>query len=73
MNDAVATNLELSVVIPCLNEEETLGRCIAKAMAAIRYHGLQAEVVVADNGSADQSAVVAEKLGARVVHVSEKG
>lgn len=59
--------------MPCLNEAETLGRCIAKAQTGIQQAGVRGEIVIADNGSTDGSAAIAEKLGARVVHVQEKG
>jgi glycosyltransferase involved in cell wall biosynthesis len=64
---------EVSVVIPCLNEERTLGDCIDKALAAFEAAGIAGEVVVADNGSSDSSVDVAERHGARVVHVPGKG
>ncbi|MBN1794265.1 MAG: glycosyltransferase family 2 protein [Candidatus Omnitrophica bacterium] len=67
MNDP-DRHIQLSIVIPCLNEEETLGLCITKAFKAIRDLGISGEVVVADNGSIDQSASIAESLGARVVY-----
>jgi hypothetical protein len=63
----------VSVVIPCLNEAETLGTCIAKAQRAFHTHGLRGEVVVADNGSTDGSPDIARALGARVVDVTPKG
>jgi hypothetical protein len=59
--------------MPCLNEARTLPACIEKAFRAIRENGLDAEVVVADNGSTDGSIEIAESLGARVVHVTERG
>jgi glycosyltransferase involved in cell wall biosynthesis len=65
--------VELSVVMPCLNEAETLGQCIAKAHKGIQHAGVRGEIVIADNGSTDGSQAIAEKLGARVVHVKEKG
>ena len=65
--------LELSVVIPCLNEAETLGTCIEKARRAFAEHGITGEVVVADNGSTDGSQLIAERLGARVVPVPARG
>src|SRR5579872_7182999 len=65
--------IELSVVMPCLNEADTLGVCIEKAQRAIREAGLSAEIVVADNGSTDGSPAIAESLGARVVRVERKG
>src|SRR5258708_28652192 len=64
---------EISVVIPCLNEERTIGACIDKALAAFEATGIAGEVVVADNGSSDRSVEVAEGHGARVVHSSVKG
>jgi glycosyltransferase involved in cell wall biosynthesis len=64
---------ELSVVMPCLNEAETLGVCIEKVQRSIRAMGLAGEVIVADNGSNDGSQDIAENLGARVVHVQAKG
>jgi len=65
--------VELSVIMPCLNEAETLATCITKAQAALREHGICGEVVVADNGSTDGSQAIAENLGARVVNVQRKG
>ncbi len=65
--------LELSVVIPCLNEAQTLAGCVQKAQAAIRDNGIAGEVVVADNGSSDESPEIAERLGARLVRVDARG
>jgi glycosyltransferase involved in cell wall biosynthesis len=67
------TALELSVVIPCLNEAETIGECITRARGALHAGGIAGEVIVADNGSTDGSQAIAEALGARVVSVSERG
>src|SRR5262245_33406174 len=64
---------EVSVVMPCLNEAETLARCIEKAQRAFREHGIAGEVVIADNGSTDGSQEIAARLGARVVPVAAKG
>ncbi len=64
---------ELSVVMPCLNEADTLATCIEKAQRAVREAGIHAEIIVADNGSTDGSQRIAEGLGARVVPVAEKG
>jgi len=64
---------ELSVVIPCLNEAETLGVCLDKARAALTAAGIRGEIIVADNGSTDGSPELAERKGARVVRVSERG
>lgn len=65
--------LELSVVLPCLNEARTLGPCIEKIQATLRGHSISGEIVVADNGSADGSAAIAEDKGVRVVHVQPEG
>lgn len=64
---------ELSIIMPCLNEAETLGACIREATEAVQRHGIAAEIVVADNGSTDASVAIAESCGARVVHVAHKG
>ena len=66
-------NIELSVVIPCLNEADTLADCVRTAQKAIRENRIAGEVIVADNGSNDGSAEIAVKLGARLVHVPAKG
>lgn len=70
---AGASPIELSVVLPCLNEERTVGVCVAKAVGFMKRHNIKGEVIVADNGSADRSVDIAAKKGARIVHVSEKG
>jgi hypothetical protein len=67
------TSLDLSVVIPCLNEARTIAVCVQKAQRSLDELGLSGEVVVADNGSTDGSRAIAEKLGARVVPVAERG
>jgi glycosyltransferase involved in cell wall biosynthesis len=64
---------ELSIVMPCLNEADTLGICIEKAQTAFREHQIDGEIVVADNGSTDGSIEIAQRLGARVIHVAQKG
>jgi len=61
------SQLEISVIIPCLNEEKTLKTCIQKAQKAFRQLKMRGEVVVVDNGSTDSSAEIAKKAGARVV------
>ncbi len=66
-------NIEVSVVMPCLNEEETLGICIQKAQRTLDALGIVGEVVIADNGSTDASAEIAERLGASVVHQPTRG
>jgi glycosyltransferase involved in cell wall biosynthesis len=65
--------VEVSIVMPCLNEVETLAACIAEAREAIAKGGYTAEIIVADNGSADGSQLVARELGAKVVDVQRKG
>jgi len=65
--------LELTVLMPCLNEADTIEVCIRKALQAIRALGLEAEVLIADNGSTDGSQQLAEAAGARVVAVPDKG
>ncbi len=67
------TSLELTIVMPCLNEAETLAGCVEEALRALREQNLSGEVIVADNGSTDGSQEIATRLGARVVPVSEKG
>ena len=70
---SLPTAVELSIVMPCLNEVETLATCTQKARLAIDRLGLKAEIVVADNGSTDGSQELARELGARVVDVVRKG
>jgi glycosyltransferase involved in cell wall biosynthesis len=65
--------VEVSVVIPCLNEANSLAFCVDKAVNALRGAGLSGEVIVADNGSTDGSIQIAEEHGARVVRVPERG
>ena len=64
---------EVSVVMPCLNEEETIGTCIKKAQNALKKLNIQGEVIIADNGSTDNSVCIAEKSGAIVVHQPIRG
>jgi glycosyltransferase involved in cell wall biosynthesis len=63
----------ISAIIPCLNEERTLGICIEKALDAFARRGIRGEVVIGDNGSTDRSIEIAEALGARVVHQPVRG
>jgi len=65
--------VQLTILMPCLNEAETIGRCIEKAKLGIECAGVTGEILIADNGSTDGSQAIAEKLGARVVAVKEKG
>jgi hypothetical protein len=64
---------ELTVLMPCLNEAETIATCVKKAKGYIDSHGIDGEVLIADNGSSDGSQEIAESLGARVVSVVAKG
>jgi glycosyltransferase involved in cell wall biosynthesis len=65
--------IEVSVVMPCLNEADTLEACIEKAQRALCEHNIRGEIIVADNGSTDGSPAIATHMGARVVHVEAKG
>src|SRR6266550_2042696 len=65
--------VEVSIVMPCLNEADTLATCIEKAQRALRDAGIEGEIIIADNGSTDDSPQIARSLGARVIHVEEKG
>jgi glycosyltransferase involved in cell wall biosynthesis len=64
---------EVSVVMPCLNEEKSIGICIEKCKKVFKEKGISGEVVVSDNGSTDRSIDIAKSLGARVVHQPVKG
>jgi glycosyltransferase involved in cell wall biosynthesis len=66
-------SLELSIIMPCLNEAKTVGRCVEKAFAYLSAHGIDGEVIIADNGSTDGSQAIAARLGARIVPVAAKG
>jgi len=65
--------IELTILMPCLNEAETIEVCVRKAMGFLQRYGVGGEVLIADNGSTDGSQAMAEALGARVVAVPEKG
>jgi glycosyltransferase involved in cell wall biosynthesis len=65
--------IELSIVMPCLNEAQTLETCILKAQRALEKHHIVGEIIIADNGSTDQSVRIAARLGARVVFVESRG
>jgi len=65
--------VEVSVVIPCLNEAGTLAFCIESAQRALRENGIRGEIIVADNGSSDDSANIASTAGARVVTIRDRG
>ncbi len=66
-------NKEVSVVMPCLNEAETIATCIKKAMAYFESNGISGEVVIGDNGSNDGSQEIAKALGARVIDIPQRG
>jgi hypothetical protein len=70
---AEAKEPEVSIVIPCLNEENSIGIVVEKAKRAIEMMGVSGEVIVADNGSIDRSVEIALSKGARVIHVAQKG
>src|ERR1700674_6097231 len=65
--------VELSVVMPCLNEAATVGICVKKAIEALDRHRIRGEVIIADNGSSDGSQQIAREMGARVVNVERRG
>ncbi len=65
--------IEVSIIMPCLNEAETLGACIKKAQQSIEKFNLNAEIVISDNGSDDGSPAIAKNNGVRTVHVDRKG
>jgi glycosyltransferase involved in cell wall biosynthesis len=68
-----AADVELSIIMPCLNEAETIAVCVKKARAFLADHDIAGEVIVADNGSIDGSQQIANALGARIVHVPSRG
>jgi glycosyltransferase involved in cell wall biosynthesis len=68
-----AGEIEVSIVMPCLNEADTLADCIAKARQALADAGIRGEIIIADNGSTDRSVEIARAAQARVVHVRERG
>jgi len=70
---AKSEELDLTILMPCLNEAETLAACITKALRSLADSGLRGEVLVADNGSTDGSIEIATKLGARVVNIPRQG
>jgi glycosyltransferase involved in cell wall biosynthesis len=71
--DNELSSVEVSVVMPCLNEADTLETCIRKAQRALRENNIAGEVIIADNGSTDGSQRIAIRMGARVIHVESKG
>jgi hypothetical protein len=73
LNEAAPETVELTILMPCLNEAETIEVCVQKAMGYLARSGVAGEVLIADNGSTDGSQALAEACGARVVSVPEKG
>ncbi len=67
------TDIELTIVMPCLNEEETIGICIKKAKNAIADLKINAEIIIADNGSTDNSKKIAKSMDVKVVDIIKKG
>ena len=65
--------MEVTILMPCLNEAETIETCVRKAMSYLETSGIEGEVLISDNGSTDGSQAIAEALGARIVHAPEKG
>ena len=68
-----AGSLDVSIVMPCLNEEESVADCVRKALGWIAQSGLTGEVIIVDNGSSDRSAEIAAAAGARVIHEPVRG
>lgn len=66
-------DIEFTILMPCLNEEKTIAFCIDEAQRFIQENAISAEILIADNGSTDHSAEIAEKMGARVVAITERG
>ena len=73
LTDRSRDTCELTILMPCLNEAETLASCIAKALHFLRRSGVEGEVLIADNGSTDGSRIIAVTAGARVVSIDAKG
>src|SRR3954449_5610125 len=71
--DSETRTVEVSVVMPCLNEADTLGTCIEKVQRVFGEHAISGEIIVADNGSTDGSIEIATEMGARVLPVEERG
>lgn len=73
LSGSPATAYELTILMPCLNEAETLASCISKAISYLQRSGVHGEVLIADNGSTDASQAIAVAAGARVLPVAAKG
>jgi len=72
-DDPTASPLELTILMPCLNEAETISTCVTKAKSFLARAGIAGEVLIADNGSSDGSVALAQRDGARVIAVAERG
>jgi glycosyltransferase involved in cell wall biosynthesis len=73
LSQAESKFVEVTVLMPCLNEAETLERCIVKARAGLAQAGVTGEIVIGDNGSTDGSQALARRLGARVINIPTRG
>ena len=73
MHMETGEKIELSVIMPCLNEESTVGYCVDEALQFIQKYDIPGEIIVVDNGSEDLSASVAAGHGARVITEKRKG
>ena len=71
--ESAPSHTEVSIVMPCLNEADTLKTCLEKAEWALQKYSIAGEIIVADNGSTDGSQAIAARMGARVVNVESKG
>jgi glycosyltransferase involved in cell wall biosynthesis len=71
--DTGTARIELTILMPCLNEAETIGACITKASSYLLRSQICGEILIADNGSTDGSQEIAKRLGARVVSISKRG
>src|SRR6516225_8330002 len=71
--DTQSTPTELTILMPCLNEAETIAICVKKASSYLSSSHIRGEILIADNGSTDGSQAIAQRFGARVVSISERG
>lgn len=73
MTEEPAKSVEVTILMPCLNEAETVGTCIRKAWQFLSQANISGEILIADNGSTDGSQTIAEQAGVRVVPVADRG
>lgn len=71
--EEVLEEIELTILMPCLNEEKTIGTCIQKAKEFLKENNVKGEILIVDNGSTDSSAIIAKNNGARVLSIEKKG